>query len=107
TRVLVRTIGLPGLDVEQPVYGITELPGPLPSAYTQWDVMPKPLPPPGNTPPPENNEAHEAVRRLVEVEAQLTSFFAPPGQVVQTCNGPCVCDMGAGTCQMPPGVWPP
>ena len=104
TRVLVRTIGLPGLDLEHPVFGVTELPGPLPSAYTQWDVHPLPAPPPGNTPPDQDNGAHDAVRKLALVEAQLAAFFSPTGQVTQTCTGPCVCDLAGGTCQFPPGL---
>ncbi len=107
TRVLARTIGLPGLDLEQPVYGISEAAGPLPSAYTQWDVHPSPAPPAGDVPPPMDNGAHEAVRRLVLSEAQLRAFFTPTGAATQTCAGPCTCDLSAGTCDMPPGVWPP
>ena len=104
TRVLARTIGLPGLDLEHPVYGVPELAGPLPSAYTQWDVMPTPLPPPGNTPPDTDNGAHGAIRQLVLLEQQLAAFFTPTGQVTQTCTGPCVCSLSAGTCELPPGL---
>ena len=104
TRVLARTIGLPGLDLEHPVYGVPELPGPLPSAYTQWDVMPTPLPPDGNTPPDTDNGAHGAIRQLVLLEQQLAAFFTPTGQVTQTCTGPCVCSLPGGTCQFPPGL---
>ena len=103
TRVLVRTIGLPGLDLVQPVFGVTEQAGPLPSAYTQWDVTPTPVPPVGNV-TPMSNGAHEAVRRLVDVEVQLHAFLTPTGQVIQTCVGPCVCSLAAGTCVDPPGV---
>jgi hypothetical protein len=82
------------------------MPGPLPSAYTQWDVHATPLPPVENV-PPGANDAHEAIRRLVDLEAQLASFLSPNGQVVHTCSGPCVCDLAAGTCRMAPGTWPP
>jgi hypothetical protein len=71
TRVLARTLGVPGLDLETPVFGIAEMPAPLPSAYTQWDVMPTPVPPAGDTPATMDNGAHEAIRRLVDLEAQL------------------------------------
>jgi hypothetical protein len=104
--VLVRTIGgLRGLDLVHPVFGVTEASGPLDSAYTQWDVTPAPAPPAGNVPPPMDNGAHEAVRRLADLEAQLAAFFTPTGQATQTCTGPCVCNLGAGTCVMPPDVW--
>ena len=33
------------------------------------------------------------------------AFFTPTGQATQTCTGPCVCNLGAGTCVMPPDVW--
>jgi len=97
TRVLARTIGLPGNDLEQPVYGVDDKPAPLDSAYTQWDVNPTPLPPPGNTPPPKENVAHEAIRRLDPLVKQLGLFFTPTGQVQQTCNGPCNFPVPAGT----------
>jgi hypothetical protein len=66
--------------------------------------MPRPAPPDGNTPAAEDNGAHEAIRRLVDLEAQLSSFFAPTGKVTQTCTGPCVCNLPGGTCRMPEGV---
>jgi hypothetical protein len=91
-------MGLPGLDLETPVYGIPQMSAPLPSAYTQWDVMPTPVPPDGNAAAPMDNGAHEAIRRLVTLEAQLKAYFTPTGQVTQTCTGPCVCDLGGGTC---------
>ncbi len=103
TRVLVRAIGLPGIDLEHPVYGVTELPAPQPSAYTQWDVMPPP-PPAVNTPAANDNGAHGEIRKLVDLEAQLKAFLTPTGQVEQTCAGTCVCDLPAGTCVNAPGT---
>jgi hypothetical protein len=97
TRVLVRAIGLAGIDLEHPVYGVTEVAAPQPSAYTQWDVMPTP-PPDVNTPAADDNGAHGEIRKLVDLEAQLKAFLTPTGQVQQTCTGPCVCDLAAGTC---------
>jgi hypothetical protein len=98
TRVVVRTIGLPGFDLEQPVYGVDVKQPPLDSAYTQWDVKPMPPPPSTNT-VPGTNQAHGAIRRLVELEQQLAAFLKPNGAVIDTCSGmPCVCDDGAGTC---------
>jgi hypothetical protein len=104
TRVLARTLGVPGMDLEQPVYGVTQMSAPLPSAYTQWDVMPTPVPPAGNTPSPVDNGAHGAIRELVLLEQQIAAFLTPTGMVIQTCTGPCVCSLPAGTCVDPPGV---
>ena len=104
TRVLARTIGLPGIDLEHPVYGITEMAAPLPSAYTQWDVMPTPVPPDANAAASSDNGAHGEIRKLVDLEAQLKAFLAPNGQVTQTCTGPCVCDLPGGTCNNAPGA---
>jgi hypothetical protein len=90
TRVLARALGVPGMDLEQPVWGVTEQAAPLDSAYTQWDVHPTPLPMDVDLPPASDNGAHEAIRRLDLLVQQLQSFFKPDGQVVQTCSGPCV-----------------
>lgn len=90
TRVLVRALGLVGTNLEQPVYGVTEAAAPLDSAYTQWDVHPMPVPPDVDVPPPMDNGAHEAIRRLDPLVEQLRGFFKPDGQVTQTCAGLCV-----------------
>jgi hypothetical protein len=90
TRLEVRALGIPGTNLEQPVYAVDELPSPLDSAYTQWDVHPMPVPPDVNLPPPSDNGAHEAIRQLAPLVEQLRQFFKPDGRVVQTCNGPCV-----------------
>jgi hypothetical protein len=89
TRVLVRALGVPGMDLEQPVFGVDVQAAPLDSAYTQWDVHPMPVPPDGDVPASEDNGAHEAIRRLDPLVQQLAAFFKPDGQVVQTCNGIC------------------
>lgn len=104
TRILARTMGLPGLDLETPVYGITAMPGPLDSAYTQWDITPTPLPPVGNIPPDKDNNAHYIAHRLTLAEQQLQTFLTATGQVTQVCPGPCVCNYDGGTCMIPPGV---
>jgi hypothetical protein len=106
TRVLVRTLGLPGLDLEQPVFGVTQQTAPLPSAYTQWDVMPTPVPPTGDTPSPMDNGAHEEIRQLTLLEQQIQAFLTPAGMVTQTCTGPCVCSLPDNTCVSPPGLTP-
>lgn len=89
TRVLVRTLGIPGMDLEQPVFGVDVMPAPLDSAYTQWDVHPMPVPPDQDVPPPSDNGAHGAIRMLPALVDQIAAFFKPDGQVVQTCNGIC------------------
>jgi hypothetical protein len=90
TRLEVRALGIPGTNLEMPVYAVDEQPSPLDSAYTQWDVHPMPVPPDVNLPPASDNGAHEAIRRLDPLIEQLRAFFKPDGRVVQTCNGPCV-----------------
>ncbi len=105
TRVLARELGVPGLDLEQPVYGITAQPAPLASAYTQYDIMASPLPPGGDTPPSADNGVHETIRELVPVETQIKAFLVPSGMVTDVCSGaPCVCNFAAGTCAIAPGV---
>jgi hypothetical protein len=104
TRVLVRAVGMPGIDLVQQVYGIPVAAAPQPSAYTQWDIMATLVPPDTNQPASTDNPVHESVRRLSLVEAQLQAFFTPDGQVQQTCTGPCVCNFAGGTCDFPPGV---
>ena len=89
TRILVRSLGIPGTNLEQPVYGVDEQAAPLDSAYTQWDVHPMPVPPDVNLPPPMDNGAHGAIRELPLLVQQLQAFFKPDGQVVQTCSGVC------------------
>lgn len=97
TRVMARTIGLDGNDLEQPVFGITQKAAPLDSAYTQWNVNSMPLPPVGNEPPPQENQAHEGIRRLDALVMQVKLFFTPTGQVQQTCQGICSFPVPPGT----------
>jgi hypothetical protein len=89
TRVLARTMGLPGLDLIVPLYGIPAEPGPLDSAYTQWDAHKMPRPPTTNTPLPSDNGAHDAVYQYGPAQEQILTFLQPGGQVIQTCTGPC------------------
>ncbi|HEY2746949.1 MAG TPA: hypothetical protein VGL86_20140 [Polyangia bacterium] len=89
TRVLVRALGIPGMDLEQPVYGVDVADAPLDSAYTQWDIHPMPVPPDVDLPPPVDNGAHENIRALPLLVQQIQEFLAPDGQVHQTCNGVC------------------
>jgi hypothetical protein len=95
TRLIVRTMGIPLLDPPvQPVYGVDVKPGPLDSAYTQWDTMPMPPPPDNNTPTDEGKgwmgfSAHAAIRRVPELVEQIRRFLKPDGRVEQTCMETC------------------
>jgi hypothetical protein len=91
TRVVARTMGLTGLDLAQAVDGVAAGTAPLDSAYTQWDVSASPMPPSTNTALGADNQAHQGVRRLPAVEAQVKSFLTPDGIVTDQCMAqPCV-----------------
>ena len=77
TRLLVRTLGIPGTNLEVPVYGVDVAAPPLDSAYTQWDVHPMPVPPDVDIPPAMDNGAHEAIRRLDPLVEQLRASSSP------------------------------
>jgi hypothetical protein len=101
SEMIARTEGLPLLHaaVTMP-YGLTEKDGPLPSAFSTWNVNSKPVPPSTNETPVQDNQVHEGIRRIPQVEQQIHTFFAT-GQVVDTCGGkPCVEPV-------PPGTPPP
>jgi hypothetical protein len=84
-------MGLSGLDLVQPVDGIAGGAAPMDSAYTQWDVSASPMPPSTNTALNADNQAHQGVRRLPSVEAQVKSFLASDGTVTDQCMAaPCV-----------------
>jgi hypothetical protein len=90
TRLLARTMGLPGLaELVLPVFGIDAQPGPLDSAYTQWDSHPSRTPPVGDVALSSDNGAHTAVFKQPLAIDQVSAFFKPDGQVVSTCTGPC------------------
>jgi hypothetical protein len=95
TRAVAREAGLKLLGpAAQEVYGITTDPGPLDSAYTQWDTDPPTVPPATNTPaakPDTKLSAHQVPRRLVDLVEQLRRFMKPDGKVEQTCTGVCAC----------------
>jgi hypothetical protein len=88
TRVLGRTMGLPGLDLITDLYGIEAQPAPLDSAYTQWDAHKMPRPPLTDTALSADNGAHDAVYQYPPAQQQFLGFLAN-GQVLQTCVGPC------------------
>ncbi len=89
TRVLARTMGIPGLDLIDPLYGIVQQPAPLDSAYTQWDAHKMPRPPTTDTALDTDNGAHDAVYQYLPAQQQILAFLQPTGQVLQTCTGPC------------------
>ena len=91
TRVLARTIDLPGLDLVEPVFGVAERAPPLDSAYTQWDVSALPRPPATDTALDADNGTHEAIAHLPAVIRQVKAFLRPDGQVTDQCGmKPCV-----------------
>jgi hypothetical protein len=97
-EMTARTAGLPLLHpaVTRP-FGLAEKDGPLPSAFTSWDVDSPPIPPSTNQTPASDNQTHNAIRRIPQVEEQIHTFFST-GQVVDTCGGkPCVEPIPPGT----------
>jgi hypothetical protein len=90
TEILARTIGLAGLELVRPVFGIVAGdPGPLDSAYTQWDSHAMPLPPTTNVPAQNDNGAHNDIQGFVPLKDQIARFFTPDGRAEATCGGPC------------------
>jgi hypothetical protein len=89
TRVLARLIRLPGLALEEPVFGVDPGNAPLPSAYTQWDFHPTPVPPTSNTALMKDNGVHMRLTIQAEAVTQMGAFFTPNGKVTLTCSGTC------------------
>jgi hypothetical protein len=101
SEMIARTAGLPLLHaaVTMP-FGLTEKTGPLASAISTWDVHSLPVPADTNVTPATDNQVHEAIRRIPQVQDQIATFFTT-GQVVDTCGGkPC-------NEPVPPGTPPP
>jgi hypothetical protein len=96
SELQARTIGLPLLGpAVAPVYGLTETPGPLPSALVVWDEHPTPLPPDTNLLNGDDNTTHDTLRKRDAVVALMKHFFET-GEVANTCaGGPCDCATGA------------
>lgn len=90
TGVLARSMGLPLLD-DSPVevYGLTKAKAPQSSALTVWDTH-QPAPPRTNSPLSVGvpNSAHDTVRALPRLEAQIDVFFRT-GDITHTCDGVC------------------
>jgi hypothetical protein len=92
TRVLARTMGLIGLDLEQMPYAIPLGDAPLDSAYTQWDLRPDPLPPVENHPLAHDNGAHGGLIGVDDIYTEATGFLAPTGEATSVCpNHVCIC----------------
>jgi hypothetical protein len=89
TRLLARTIGLPTIDLTEPVPGLAAGMAPLPSAYTQWNSHKMPLPPLDNTALDKDNGAHDSVWASTLALSQISQFTQKSGQVVSVCMGPC------------------
>jgi hypothetical protein len=88
TRLLARTIGLGGFDFTVPVYGIPGIAAPAPSAYTQWNSHPIPLPPDADTALGMDNGAHTAVVGDARAQQQMKAFLRM-GLAESVCAGPC------------------
>jgi len=91
TEMIARTSGIPLLSpAVTDAYALTPVPGPLSSALTTWDIHGTPVPPTTNQTPAEDNQVHEAIRRIPQAEQQIQTFYAT-GNVIDTCDGgPCV-----------------
>ncbi len=93
SRLHARALSLPLLA--PPVVAVAplnEVSGPhAGSAYIEYDyeLGLDPLPGELATPPTEDNEVHEAVRRTEAARAQLDAFLQPDGVIEQHCEGPC------------------
>jgi len=93
TRSVARGIGLQAMTpaVEQ-VYGLTQVAGPLDTAYVQFDVDPKLKPADQNKPaskPKVEESAHDLPRHGEPWARQLEAFFKPDGKVTNPCSGAC------------------
>ncbi len=89
TELLARAIGLTGLQLIRPVFGVAPAPAPLDSALTQWDLHPSPLPPVGDEALPRDNGAHTALYGYPVAQQQVTAFFRPDGRIIDVCHGAC------------------
>lgn len=99
TEMIARTSGIPLLDpAAATIFGMTPAPGPLSSALTTWDVHGTPAPPDFEQTPSDDNQVHEAIRRIPQAEQQIKTFF-DTGTVVDTCGGPCVLPVPSSTPQ--------
>jgi hypothetical protein len=91
SEMLARAAGLPLLDdTPKAVWGLATKPGPLPSALAIFDTKEKEPPPEGNlnASVTTTNDAHNSVRELDAVNAQIDHFLRQ-GEVASFCEGSC------------------
>jgi hypothetical protein len=90
TEIMVRSLGVPQLTpVVHGHFGIPEAGAPIAgSAFVESDGG-YAAPPTTNQPPATDNPAHEAMRALPAIQAQIDAFLRPDGTVQQFCSGPC------------------
>src|SRR5262249_61405547 len=98
TRVLVRSMGLTGLDLGRRPFAVPAGAGPLDSAYTQWGVRPANVPPVENRPLANDNGAHGAILGIDQGYTQGAAVLTPTGR------GAAVGPGGEGVC--PPAQGP-
>jgi hypothetical protein len=74
----------------RPIPAIASAEGPVEgSAIVEFDFGVDLLPGMTATPPGEDNEAHEGVRRTTAGMDQIDAFFCPGGSIIHTCEGVC------------------
>ena len=90
TRLLMRTLGVPGLaPFFEPTFGIEEMPGPLSSwGYVQFGPVPANPPPDLNLPAP-SNPVHQSLREEEISLRFFEQFLKPDGKIEQLCEGVC------------------
>jgi pimeloyl-ACP methyl ester carboxylesterase len=90
TEILARSLGIPQvMPAVQTRYGIPEAPAPIDGSALLESNGGYAAPPLTNRPPLADNPAHEAMRALPAVQAQIDAFLRPDGMVKQFCTGPC------------------
>jgi pimeloyl-ACP methyl ester carboxylesterase len=91
TEIMVRSLGIPNLTpTALPLFGVPGMDAPFDgSAFVPYDVGAEPPIPLTNTPLPDDNGAHEAVRRLAVAQSQIDAFLRTDGRVESFCDGPC------------------
>ncbi len=95
TAAQARVMGIPVLEPAVLVpAGLRSLEGPLESALVVFDEEPTPMPPSTNARNVTENGTHASIRRQPAAIRQIDRFLRER-QVVNTCDGPCNCSIGA------------
>jgi hypothetical protein len=90
TEVMIRSMGVSQLaPVVQGRFGIGEQTAPVDGSALLESDGGYAAGPTTNRPPPAANGAHEGMRALPAVQAQIDAFLRPDGLVQQFCAGPC------------------